>query len=58
MQASKEHNAHIIRVMNQFSNRKASERDLIKLNADAKIDEDASPTFLPQMTEPTHAQAV
>ena len=43
IQASKEHNAHIIRVIDTFTNRKANDSDMIKTNADAKTDEDASP---------------
>ena len=43
IKASREHNAHIIRVIDAFVNRKANDIDIIKTNADAKIDEDASP---------------
>ena len=42
MQASREHNAHIIRVIDTFANWKVNDSALIKTDAEAKLDEDAS----------------
>ena len=43
IQASSEHNAHIIRGIDTFINRKAKHSDRLNTNTDAKTDEDASP---------------
>ena len=43
IQASRERNIHIFRIIDTFANRKANAIDLNKTNTDAKIDEDALP---------------
>jgi len=43
IQASMKHHAHIIRNIGTFVNRTSHNTDFFNTNADAKIDEDASP---------------
>jgi len=43
IQASRVHNARIIRVIDTFANRKANDIDLIKPNPNTETNEDASP---------------